>query len=96
MKYHSLSPIWLAAISLSLIVSGTSPAQNANPKKGARPETKKSAPVLSLTQQRGLENLDRIALEARQVDNPAIRADTSAGPASRSSSALARSPAMTL
>jgi hypothetical protein len=74
MKYHSRSPISLAAISLSLIVSGTSLAQNSNPKKGVRPETKKSAPALSLAQQRGLENLDRIALEARQVDNPAIRA----------------------
>jgi hypothetical protein len=78
MKYYPPSTIWLATIILLLTVSGTSLAQNSSPQKNVRPETKKSAPVLSLTQQRGLENLDRIALEARQVDNPAIRADLQA------------------
>jgi hypothetical protein len=78
MKYNSPSTIWSATISLLIAVSATSLAQNSSPQKGARPETKKSAPALSLTQQRGLENLDRIALEARQVDNPSIRADLQA------------------
>ena len=78
MKYNSLSTNWLAAISLVLIASATSLAQSSSRQKSVRPETKKGAPVLSLTQQRGLENLDRIALEARQVDNPAIRADLQA------------------
>ena len=78
MKYNSLSTSWLAAVCLLLIVSGTSLAQSSNRQKSVRPETKKAAPVLSPTQQRGLESLDRIALEARQVDNPAIRADLQA------------------
>lgn len=78
MKYNSLSTSCLAAISLLLIASGTSLAQSSSGQKSVRPETKKAAPVLSSTQQRGLENLDRIALEARQVDNPAIRADLQA------------------
>jgi hypothetical protein len=78
MKRNSRSKIWLAAISMLLIPSGTSLAQNSSRQKSARPEMKKAAPVLSPNQQRGLENLDRIALEARQVDNPAIRADLQA------------------
>jgi len=78
MKHNSRSTIWLAAISMLLIPSGTSLAQNSSRQKSARPETKKVVTVLSPNQQRGLENLDRIALEARQVDNPAIRADLQA------------------
>ena len=35
----------------------------------------KKTPALTATQQRALENLDRIALEARQIDNAAIRTD---------------------
>ena len=34
--------------------------------------------TLSPAQQQGLENLDRIALEARQIDNPLIRTDLQA------------------
>lgn len=78
MTYNSHSTIWLATISLLLTVSPTALAQNSSRPKSVRPETKKAAPVLSPNQQRGLENLDRIALEARQVDNPAIRADLQA------------------
>jgi hypothetical protein len=78
MKRNSRSTIWLAAISMLLIPSGTSLAQNSSRQKSVRPDTKKAATVLSPNQQRGLENLDRIALEARQVDNPAIRADLQA------------------
>lgn len=78
MKYYSRSTSWLAAIGLLLIISGAHLAQNSSRQKSVRPDTKKAATVLSPNQQRGLENLDRIALEARQVDNPAIRADLQA------------------
>ena len=47
------------------------PAKGGESAKGG----KKQTPALTADQQRALENLDRIALEARQIDNVATRTD---------------------
>src|SRR6266446_7188548 len=75
MKYDSPSRTWVVAISLLLITSSVCRAQNPKRLKSGQQETKNTVPVLSSAQQHGLENLDRIALEARQIDNPAIRTE---------------------
>jgi hypothetical protein len=78
MKHYSSSKTFVLAVSLLLITSSVCRAQSPKRPKSVQQETKRTAPVLSPTQQHGLENLDRIALEARQIDNPAVRTDLQA------------------
>src|SRR5207248_8906236 len=65
----------LVAVLLSIAIATTclgqaSAGRNEN-QKGAKKETR----PLTEIERRGLENLDRIALEARQLDNAAIRTE---------------------
>lgn len=77
MKLFSSRLGWLLVVSLSLIGPALSvQAQTSNRRSGR--QKKKEPPALSPVQQRGLETLDTLALEARQIDNPAVRADLQA------------------
>lgn len=78
MKFNSYSRTWMAVIALLLVGSSMCRAQSMSRQKGVQQGAKKPAPALSSAQQHGLENLDRIALEARQIDNAAIRTELQA------------------
>jgi len=71
-KYKLLQAgLSLFALTLgSSICSAQKPTKSGEPSR-ANPENR----VLTELQQRGLENLDRVALAARQIENPGIRAD---------------------
>ena len=72
MKYKLLQ----AGLSLFALTLGSSiclaqkPTKSGEPSR-ANPENR----ILTELQQRGLENLDRVAFAARQIENPGIRAD---------------------
>jgi hypothetical protein len=77
MKVFSSRRVYLLIVCLcligvpALIVQAQTSNQNARQKK-------KGVPILSPLQQRGLETLDGLSLEARHVNNAAIRADLQA------------------
>lgn len=73
MRSFSNSKTLLFVVGLILLSGSlkTNTAQTGS--KGSQPGAKKMPPVITAAQQRGLENLDRISLEARQIENPKIR-----------------------
>ena len=78
MKDNSILKSMISITSLLLTISGTCNAQTVSRPNVVQPDPKKAVATLSPAQQQGLENLDRIALEARQIDNPVIRTDLQA------------------
>ena len=78
MKDNYFLKFVISITSLLITISGTGGAQTVNHFKVELQDPKKAVVTLSPAQQQGLENLDRIALEARQIDNPGIRADLQA------------------
>ena len=66
----------LVALALGLAISTNLYSDRASAcGNGGQTPKKKEARPLTEIERRGLENLDRIALEARQIDNSAIRAE---------------------
>jgi len=57
------------------VVSATCFSQASAPPHNNQAPPKKDARMLTEVERRGLENLDRIALEARQIDNAAVRTE---------------------
>jgi hypothetical protein len=65
----------LVAVGMALIISTVSLGQGSAGRNENQKPAGKGARSLTEIERRGLENLDRIALEARQVDNSAIRTE---------------------
>src|SRR5437588_6647807 len=78
MKHKFFLKSVMPMVSFLVTISGTCGAQTAGRSNLVPQDPKKALATLSPAQQQGLENLDRIALEARQIDNPGIRADLQA------------------
>src|SRR5262245_31387077 len=76
MKIRMHVEAFLAAFMLTLASMGL--AQQAKKTGDESDRAKSDKPAISELQQRALENLDRVALAARQIDNPGIRADLQA------------------
>lgn len=78
MKVFSSRRVYLLIVCLCLIgVPGLSVRSQPSNRQNTR-QKKKEPAVLSPIQQRGLETLDGLSLEARHITNPAIRADLQA------------------
>ena len=78
MKHNFFLKSVMSMVSFLVTISGTCVAQTPGRSNLVPQDPKKALATLSPAQQQGLENLDRIALEARQIDNPGIRADLQA------------------
>jgi hypothetical protein len=63
----------LVAIGMALVISMVSLGQGSAGRNENQKPSGKGARSLTEIERRGLENLDRIALEARQIDNSANR-----------------------
>jgi hypothetical protein len=77
MKLFSSRAVYLLIVSFALVGVTSVPVQAQASNRQSKQKNKGPLP-LSPMQQRGLETLDGLALEARQIDSPAVRADLQA------------------
>src|SRR5215471_16885854 len=75
MKMGSQLERCLVSLALGSAVSMTCLGQASAARNNSQQPPNKEAVMLTEVQRRGLENLDRIALEARQIDNTAVRTE---------------------
>lgn len=75
MRLNSKVSRCFVTIGLGIVISTACLGQTSVSRSANQKDAKKEARALTEIERRGLENLDRIALEARQIDNPAIRTE---------------------
>jgi len=75
MRLNSQVSRCLVTVGLGIVISTACLGQASASRSASQKGAKKEARSLTEIERRGLENLDRIALEARQIDNAAIRTE---------------------